>query len=107
MKNWGKCLHESQTNIWDVCVCVRMHVDDGRRGAKGSKVLPCLTQVQWSLPIPKSSMPLDTKKKKKKTTKVYQYWWNHEESILSNKTTFIISLAPKDITAQCHNLAAQ
>ncbi len=22
MKNWGKCLHESQTNIWDVCVCV-------------------------------------------------------------------------------------
>ncbi len=20
MKNWGKCLHESQTNIWDVCV---------------------------------------------------------------------------------------
>ncbi len=22
MKNWGKCLHESQTNIWDMCVCV-------------------------------------------------------------------------------------
>ncbi len=22
MKNWGKFLHESQTNIWDVCVCV-------------------------------------------------------------------------------------
>ncbi len=66
MKNWGKCLHESQT-IWDmcVCVCVCVHVDDGRRGAKGSKVLPCLTQVQWSLPIPKSSMPLDTKKQNK------------------------------------------
>ncbi len=74
MKNWGKCLHESQTNIWDacVCVCVCAYVDDGRRRAKGSKVLPCLTQVQWSLPIPKSSMPLDTKKKTKKPTKVYQ-----------------------------------
>ncbi len=47
MKNWGKFLYESQTNIWDVCVCVHMG-----RGAKGSKVLPCLTQVQWSLPIP-------------------------------------------------------
>ncbi len=54
MKNWGKCLHESQTNIWDmcVCVCVCAYVDDERRGAKGSKVLPRLTQVQWSLPIP-------------------------------------------------------
>ncbi len=47
MKNWGKCLHESQTNIWDVCVCVHMWMV-----AKGGKVLPCLTQVQWSPPIP-------------------------------------------------------
>ncbi len=71
MKNWGKCLHESQTNIWDVCVCA--YADDGRRGAKGSKVLPCLTQVQWSLPIPNNlPCPWTPKKTKKKNTKVYQ-----------------------------------
>ncbi len=99
MKNWGKFLYESQTNIWDVCA----YVDDGGRGAKGSKVLPCLTQVQWSLPIPNNLPRPWTPKKPQK----FINWWNHEESISSNKTTFIISLAPKDITAQCHNLAAQ
>ena len=67
MKNWGKCLHESQTNIWDVCVCA--YVDDGGRGTKGGKVLPCLTQVQWSLPITNNlPCPWTTKK----ATKVYQ-----------------------------------
>ncbi len=76
MKNWGKSLHESQTNIWNMCVCVCVcacvrvcvcaYVDDGGRGAKGSKVLPCLTQVQWSLPIPNNlPCPWTTKKPQK------------------------------------------
>ncbi len=88
MKNWGKFLHESQTNIWDVCVCVCVcvcaYVDDGRRGAKGSKVLSCLTQVQW-LPIPNNlSRPWTTKKPQK-----FINWWNHEESISSDKSMHI------------------
>ncbi len=44
MKNWGKFLHESQTNIWDVCVCVCVcvcaYVDDGGRGAREAKYFP-------------------------------------------------------------------
>ncbi len=82
MKNWGKCLHESQTNIWDVCMCVRVcaYVDDGGRRAKGGKaVLPCLAQVQWSLPILNNlprPWPWTLKNHKK-----FINWWNHEESI--------------------------
>ncbi len=66
MKNWGKCLHTSQTNIWDMCVCA--YVDDEVRGAKGSKVLPCLTQVQWSLTIPNNLPCPWTPKKPQKLT---------------------------------------
>ncbi len=35
MKNWGKFLYESQTNIWDVCVCA---YGEGSKGKQSTSL---------------------------------------------------------------------
>ncbi len=105
MKNWGKCLHESQT-IWDMCVCVCVCVCACGWWGEGSKGKQSTSLSNSSAVDPPYSKIFHASGHQK-TKQKFINWWNHEESILSNKTTFIISLAPKDITAPCHNLAAQ
>ncbi len=87
MKNWGKCLHESQTNIWDVCVCVCVHAcgwwEEGSKGKQSTSLSnSSAVEPPYSKIFQAPGHQKKTKKKKKKTTKtkVYQLmksWRKH------------------------------